>query len=84
MSEDRQEAAEAAVRDAFLASVALISRDVQQVDVPAQLLIEGVDADLVCQTLAGIVATLLKVTLPDGGQQLLVTVSRRIVEGEPQ
>lgn len=83
--EESVAAAEAAAREAFLASVALISRDVQQLDVPAQLLIEGVDSDLVCLTLANIVATLLKATLPeDGVRQVLVKVSRQIVGGEPR
>lgn len=84
MTDAREQAAEAIVREAVLASVALVKRDVDKIDVPAPLLLEGTDPGLVSEVLARIVSVLLDATLPDGGRQLLVTVSRRIVEGEPQ
>lgn len=87
VSEDLEaprEAAEAAVREAVLVSVALVAKNQQRLDVPASLLLEGTDADLVCQVLACMTSALLEAVLPDGGRQLLVTVSRQAVEGEPR
>jgi hypothetical protein len=69
-------------RDVILASIAMLARDIEQVDVPPAVLLEGTDAALVAQSLAAIVAAVFSVTLPDGGRQLLVRLSRQAVEGE--
>ena len=73
------ESVQDAARDVILASVAMVARDIGDVDVPASVLIEGVDASLVAQTLAAIVAAVFGATLPDGGRQLLIRLSTEAV-----
>jgi hypothetical protein len=78
-------AAEVAVREAVLVSVALVAKNQQQVDIPAAVLLEGAEVDLVSEVLARIVSALLTVVLPeDGGRQLLIRIGRQAVEGEPR
>jgi hypothetical protein len=69
-------------RESVLASIALIANDVQGLALPAAVLLEGLDAGLVAQVLARVVAVMLEVTMADGGQQLLVRLSRQAVEEE--
>lgn len=80
MSRQSDARAREIVRDAVLASIALVARDVNEVDVPPAVLIEGADTAIVAQLLAAMVGTLLGATLEDGGRQLLVRISRRVVE----
>lgn len=80
MTDPTEEQARAKVREAVLASVALVARDVNEVDVAPSVLIEGADAAIVAQVLASMVSTLLTVTLGEDSRQLLVRVSRRAVE----
>lgn len=74
----RQESAEDAARDVVLASIALVTRDVER----AAVLVEGTDARLVAEVLAAVVGTLFDVTLPDGGRQLLVRLARCAAEDQ--
>lgn len=74
------EQARTVVREAVLVSVALVARNLDQLDVPPQVLIEGADVELVAQILANMLSATLGAVLPDSGRQLLVRVSRSAVE----
>jgi hypothetical protein len=71
---------EADVRDAILASIALVIRDVDLVDVPPAVLLEGSDPELVARVLAGMLGAVLTVTLGKNGRQVLEQVARHAVE----
>ena len=61
-------------RQALQASVSLVAREVGGVDIAPRLLIEGVDVAITAQFLAALTAELLKLTLPDSGQELLIRI----------
>lgn len=84
MTDPAEVSARAVVRQAVLASVALVNRDVNAIDVPPRVLIEGADPAIVAQVLSAMVGTLLEATLPGGAQQLLVRISRRALEGDEE
>lgn len=72
-----------AVRGAVSASVALITRSMQKVDVQPAVLLEGTDPELVAQVLAVMSAVLLESLLPDEtGRQVLIRVARRAADRE--
>lgn len=68
------------VRQATLSGVALVTRASDGVDIPAEALLEDTDPAVACQILAGFLALVLEVTLPDRGKGLLISVSRRVIE----
>ncbi|MBR7832482.1 hypothetical protein KDL01_04390 [Actinospica durhamensis] len=80
MTDPAEANARAVVRDAVLASVALVNRNVNDLDIEPQILIQGVDTAIAAQLLAAMVGALLELTLADGAQQLLVQISRRAIE----
>jgi hypothetical protein len=59
------------VREAFAASVALMMREVESVDVDPAALLADVEPELVARVLAALMATILGVTMGDGGRRLL-------------
>lgn len=81
-AEDSQRDADEAVRSAVSASVALITRSTEKVDVPPTILLEGADPQLVAQVLAVMASILLENLLPDdSGRRLLIRIGRRAAEG---
>lgn len=80
-ADDAERQARAQMREAVLASVALVSRSRDNLEVPASVLLEGTDAALTAQVLAAICSALLETVLTDGGRQLLVKVGRDAVCG---
>jgi hypothetical protein len=59
------------VREAFAASVALMMREVESVDVDPAALLADVEPELVARVLAALMATIFRVTMADGGRRLL-------------
>lgn len=66
--------ARARVRQAVQATVSLIAREVDEVNIAPAILIEGVDTEIVAQLLAAMMASVLGATLPDSGRTLLVRI----------
>lgn len=78
-----EQAVDEAVRGAVSASVALITRNMEKIDVQPAVLLEGTDPELVAQVLAVMSAVLLESLLPDEtGRHVLIRVARRAADRE--
>lgn len=73
-ADEAERQARVRVQRAIQATVSLVTREVDAVDVAPAVLVEGVEVQLVAQLLAAMTATLLDATLPDGGRQLLIRI----------
>lgn len=72
----------AMVRAAFASAVAVLTREVESVDVDVSLLLADVEPAVVVRVLAAFAAAVFDATLPDGGRAALARIGLQLAGDE--